>query len=162
MLPIKKVLCPTDFSDPSLIALKAADELASHFSSSLYVVHVIEPIPAASMYIGDSQSMEVPEEPKGFNIPEYQQHLEDSARTLLRRTIDENISEGIEVRPFLVHGDAADEITRIAEEEDIDLIVIATHGHTGWRHLVFGSVAERVVRMSSHPVLTIRVPEVKE
>jgi nucleotide-binding universal stress UspA family protein len=162
MLPIKKVLCPTDFSDPSLIALKAADEIAAHFSATLSVVHVIEPIPAASKYIGEAQSVEIPEEPKGFNIPEYQEHLEDAAKKLLQETIDQHVSEGIEVRPYLLHGNAADEISRIANDQDVDLIVIATHGHTGWRHLVFGSVAERVVRIAKHPVLTIRAPEVRE
>jgi nucleotide-binding universal stress UspA family protein len=56
------------------------------------------------------------------------------------------------------HGDAAGEIVLIAEKEHVDLIVIATHGWTGLRHLVFGSVAEKVVRLAPCPVLTIRAP----
>ena len=57
------------------------------------------------------------------------------------------------------YGDASREIVRIAREEEADVIVIATHGLTGWRHLVFGSVAEKVVRLAECPVLTIRVGE---
>jgi nucleotide-binding universal stress UspA family protein len=55
-------------------------------------------------------------------------------------------------------GEAAPEILRMAQKEQVDLIVIATHGLTGWRRLVFGSVAEKVVRQASCPVLTIVAP----
>ena len=58
-------------------------------------------------------------------------------------------------------GDAASEIVRIASEQSADLIVIATHGLTGWRHLVFGSVAEKVIRLSDRPVLVAPVHEPK-
>ena len=56
----------------------------------------------------------------------------------------------------VTHGYAAEEIIRAAEAEKADMIVIATHGGTGWQHLIFGSVAEKVVRLASCPVLTIR------
>jgi len=59
------------------------------------------------------------------------------------------------------HGDASSEIVRIAEKENVDMIVIATHGTTGWRRAVFGSVAERVVRLAKCPVLTTRVSQVE-
>jgi len=62
------------------------------------------------------------------------------------------------VRQIVVLGGAADEIIRISGEEKVDLIVIATHGQTGWRHMVFGSVAEKVVRLAPCPVLTVRAP----
>ena len=58
-------------------------------------------------------------------------------------------------------GDAANEIVRIAEDERVGMIVIATHGMTGWHQVAFGSVAERVVRLSSRPVLSIRSPREK-
>ena len=57
---------------------------------------------------------------------------------------------------MLVDGDAAYEILQVVENLQIDLITIATHGRNGWRHLVFGSVAEKVVRVSKVPVLTVR------
>jgi nucleotide-binding universal stress UspA family protein len=68
------------------------------------------------------------------------------------------VPKELHTHQIIVLGGAADEIIRIGEKEKVDLIVIATHGQTGWRHLVFGSVAERVVRLAPCPVLTIRVP----
>jgi nucleotide-binding universal stress UspA family protein len=56
-------------------------------------------------------------------------------------------------------GNPAEEITRVGAGEQVDLVVIATHGLTGWRHLVFGSIAEKVVRLSVCPVLTIPIPQ---
>ncbi|HUV14514.1 MAG TPA: universal stress protein, partial [Acidobacteriota bacterium] len=64
----------------------------------------------------------------------------------------------VKSRTMVSYGDPAKEIVRIAEEESVDLIVIATHGLTGWQHLVFGSVAEKVVRTAKCPVLTVRCP----
>jgi len=68
------------------------------------------------------------------------------------------VSRELHVRQIVVLGEAADEIVRMSEEQRVDLIVIATHGQTGWRHMVFGSVAEKVVRLAPCPVLTIRAP----
>jgi len=62
----------------------------------------------------------------------------------------------VKIRSLLGRGDAAAEIGRLATEEKADLIVLATHGWTGWRHLVFGSVAERVLREAPCPVLSVR------
>ncbi len=61
-------------------------------------------------------------------------------------------------RDLVTTGEPAPEILRIAAEEHVDLIVIASHGLTGWRRLVFGSVAEKVVRQAPCPVLTIAAP----
>jgi nucleotide-binding universal stress UspA family protein len=148
MLPFKKILCPTDFSEPSYEALKAANELALHFSTELYLVHVISPAPiaeASTDYSG-TPDLSVLEE------------METSAKNLLQRIVKRRVPKELHTHQIIVLGGAADEIIRIGEKEKVDLIVIATHGQTGWRHLVFGSVAERVVRLAPCPVLTIRVP----
>lgn len=145
MLPLNRVLCPTDFSEPSYEALKVANELAEHFSAELLIVHVVTPIP-----VGPS--------PETFNVGIYQQELEKAAEKSLRDTVNQRVSKEVETRALVAYGDAADEIVRIAKEESVDLIVIATHGMSGWRHLIFGSVAEKVVRLTSYPVLTIRAP----
>jgi nucleotide-binding universal stress UspA family protein len=68
----------------------------------------------------------------------------------------ESKGKGIQGRVFVEHGDAADEIVRVVEEQRIDLIVIATFGKTGWRRLAFGSVTEKIVRLASCPVLVVR------
>lgn len=67
----------------------------------------------------------------------------------------QNVPAELKSRTAIGTGDAADEIVRIAKTEAADLIVIATHGLTGWRHLVFGSVAEKVIRLADRPVLVI-------
>jgi len=150
MLPFKKILCPTDFSEPSYEALKVATELASHFSSELLVVHIVAPVPLVSA---------TSTAPVIFNIPEYQLELEISSKKMLEAVVKERVPEKIWVRTEVILGVAADQIVKVADEEKADLIVIATHGQTGWRRLVFGSVTEKVVRLASQPVLTVRAPQ---
>jgi nucleotide-binding universal stress UspA family protein len=156
MLPFKKILCPTDFSDPSYEALHVANEMASHFSSELCLVNIVDMIPTIVEPVGPVGSTTAP---VVFNTQTYREELERYAKTTLERLIKEQVSERTRVRSIVGYGNAADEILRIAEEEDVDLIVIATHGRTGFKHLLFGSVAEKVVRQSAHPVLTIRAPK---
>lgn len=148
MLPVKRILCPTDFSEPSYGALGVANELAQHFSAELLIVHVISPIPIVSTPTG----------PMSFNVSLYQKELADSAKKSLQDVINKMVAKELKVVPVVAYGIAADEIVRIAEEQNIDLIVIATHGRTGFRHLISGSVTEKVVRIALHPVLTIRIP----
>lgn len=148
MLPFKKILYPTDFSEASYEALKAANELALHFSTELYLVHVLSlvPIAEASAYYPGATDSSVLEE------------MKTSAKNSLQEIVEQRVPKELHTHQIVELGGAADEIIRIGEEEKVDLIVIATHGQTGWRHLVFGSVAEKVVRLAQCPVLTIRAP----
>ncbi len=151
MLPIRKILAPTDFSRASLQAHESALELARHFSAELDVLHVIEPVPA------------LPADPDyGLDVGLVEQGLETDSQERLKRWVENRPSGDLALRRLLEHGDPAREIVRVAEREQAGLIVIATHGLTGWRHLVFGSVAEKVVRTACCPVLTIRVPDQSE
>jgi universal stress protein A len=152
MLPYQKILCPTDFSEPSYQTIKTAAELTSHFGAKLYVAHVItsSPLVAAS-----TAPITVGAPPAGLNVLLYQQELEAQAKKKLQDIIDQRLSKKLEAIFVLTKGSPSDEIVRIADEEKVDLIVIATYGETGFRHLVFGSVAEKVVRLASCPVLTI-------
>ena len=147
MLPIKKLLAPTDFSDTSVETVVNASELATHFGAELLIAHVIPPIPT------------LPSDPHyNFEVPAYQDALRENAQRQLAETVEGHVSDQVRTRTILSHGDPAKEIVRIAKEEQIDMIVIATHGLTGWQHLVFGSVAEKVVRTAKCPVLTVRSP----
>jgi universal stress protein A len=150
-LPFDEILCPIDFSAPSYTALRAARELSIHFSGRLTLLHVLHPI----ALVQDSPASRATG--KGA-VSAHREDLEEEARSCLSDVADE---EGlIRDRLLLVvlHGDPADEILRFSSDHGNDLVVIATHGRTGWRRSVFGSVAERVIRLAPCPVLTIRDP----
>jgi len=148
MFPLKTILCPTDFSEPSLLALKAANELAAISGSEIIMVHVVSPLPVTPH----------PDAMATFNVATYMEEMLKSASASMDRLIKEKGPSGVTVRPMVLTGNAADEITRAAEEQKVGLIIIATHGLTGWRRFIFGSVAERVVRLSRCPVLSIPAP----
>jgi nucleotide-binding universal stress UspA family protein len=146
MLPIKKIVCPTDFSEPSLAALETACELAKHFDAELRILHVIPftpPFPtdmvvvaAPSYYPSDSERIE-------------------EAHRQVANLIEHRVPREVRALPEVEMGHAANEIVCAAEDDGADIIVIGTHGASGWRHLAFGSVAEKVVRMAHRPVLTV-------
>lgn len=149
MLPIKLILCPTDFSAPACTCLKVASELADHFGAELLLVNVVPALPS------------VPPDPNYvFKIPEYEQYLHADAEKHLREEREKLVSKKVKVRTKVGHGSAAEEIVLIAKTEGADLIVISTHGSTGLERFVFGSVAEKVVRLAECPVLTVRQEEV--
>ncbi len=152
MLSIKKILSPTDFSERSYRALETAADFANHFAAELIIVHVVTPIPTVS----------VPTNPAAFDVTEYQKHLHDESEKMLKEIADKSVPEGLETRTILTEGKPSDEINRIAEEESVDMIILSTHGHSAIGQLLFGSVADSVVRHASRPVLTIRVPDEKE
>ncbi len=154
MLPFKRILCPTDFSDPSYEALRVANELALYFSSELVVLHVVPPIPTAN--VAPPPAGTAP--PRGFNISLYRQELEEISKRSLEEIVEQRIAKGLNVHPIVVQGEASDQIIDVVDKQKIDLIVIATHGRTGWRRFIFGSVAEKVIRIAPCPVLTIQPP----
>jgi len=152
LLPLKKILWPTDFSDCSYVALSCALELADHFKAELHIVHII---PAVPRPIGHT-----PDESDAYQIDlgEYEAALHTNAQQKMHEVVTQRIPATQPTRQIVGHGDAPSEIARLAEDDRVDLIVITTHGMTGWRNVAFGSVAERVVRLATRPVLSIRAP----
>ena len=151
MLPIRTILCPLDFSESSFKALTTAIELAAHFQAELVLIHVISAaVPG------------LPAEPAfAFEGPEnYEKALRVKAEEQLTLAA-RRIPPELQFRKVVGNGHAADEIVRLATTEAADLVVICTHGLTGWRHLVFGSVAEKVIRLALKPVLAIPAHESK-
>lgn len=146
MLPFKKILCPTDFSEPACRAIIAAGEVAEHFKAELILIHVVGAIPV----------LESPTGAPGFDIGTYQAELMKSAQRSLDERRALRVPASVPTRTMVTLGDAAHEIARVAEEEGIDLIVVASHGTSGRRLRLFGSVAEKVVRIARCSVLTIR------
>ena len=145
MLTIKTILCPTDFSEPSLLGLSTAVELAAIFKAEIKIVYVLPVLPPS------------PTDPNfEFEVPEYENILHKDSEKKLEEIIKAQVPAGIKATAEVGHGSPAKEIVRIAEEEKIDLIVIATHGGAGWHHLVMGSVAEKGIRHAPCPVYAVR------
>jgi len=140
MLPIRTILHPTDFSEQSEYALRLACALARDHDARLILLHVAAP--PVAVYGGD------------FLIPAPEiPHDEEKEK------LDQlGVPFPLPVERRVVEGDAATEILRVAKETDADLIVMGTHGRTGLRRLLMGSVAELVVRRASCPVLTLKTP----
>ena len=145
MIRIQKILVPTDFSVCAEPALTYAAELASNVKARLYVLHVVE----HSSDGGDVDSNK-------YIIPEYISEVEKKLNQKLAGITDELRLRGIDAHPVLAPGRAYADIVRISDELGVDLIVISTHGRTGFSHLVFGSTAEKVVRLATCPVLTVK------
>ncbi len=142
-VPFKKILCPFDFEPNSLAALDIAAKLAERDGAILYLLHV-----AATPTV----------------LPRQLEPWKDWER-IAKARLDEIATEsfGPEVcyETRLIIGDAALEIVKTANDLQADLVVMATHGRSGLPRLLLGSVAERVLRESSHPVMIIR-PRLEE
>jgi nucleotide-binding universal stress UspA family protein len=148
MLPPKLILSPIDFSDHSTQALDVSAGLASKFGSELCLAHVVPMI------------SDLPNSVSMLKEGEYEQDLHGQAENKLNELAQQLSQRGIRARTIVgTANDVGMEIIRLAESENADLIVIATHGMTGWRPFVFGSVAEKIVRNGSCPVLLLRAQE---
>jgi universal stress protein A len=146
-LEIKRILVAVDFSDASTAAFRHAVLLAKHFRSDLMLLNVVSPVPALACQPIDG-------------IPSYaDDELALSEKNLSDLTKSAEQSEVKNVRAIIRIGLAPHEIVEAAKDADIDLIVIATHGYTGWKHFCIGSTAERVVRAAPCPVLVVRDKE---
>jgi nucleotide-binding universal stress UspA family protein len=152
MLTVNKILCPTDFSEPSYNALSEANKLAKQLSAEIILVHVLSPAQALPSTSGLAASVPAG---GGGAVGYIMQKIEGDALKSLEMTMKERIPSELKSKSILLQGNPAEEITKYAEEKDVNVIVMGTHGFTGWRHLLIGSVTERVVRISSCPVLTI-------
>ncbi len=137
MIEFNAILHPTDFSEISKYALPYAIEFAKKYNARLDILHVLE-LPYGAISLADEAMR--------------------SAQESLRALIPQKQREGIEIVPIIKRGKASEEIVKVATDRGTDLIVLATHGHSGLEHALLGSTAERVVRKAPCPVLTIRNP----
>jgi nucleotide-binding universal stress UspA family protein len=151
MLQPTLVLAPVDFSDPSHEAVETAADIASRFKAALFLVHVVPALPR------------LPAGVSIFKESEYEKSLHEDAVRRIGELAAQHSSAAISVRSEVgISNDVGMEILRIGERNKADLIVIATHGMTGWNALGFGSVAEKIVRMAQSAVLVLRAsPEKK-
>ncbi len=143
--PIGHILCPVDFSRTSYAAMAQAGMLAQRFSADLTVLHVVyDPLDVTCLHIPHPPEDQLREE----LIREAERTLEAQVRRRLRSLP--------RAKTAVVLGSPFREIIRYAQEHRVDLIVMGTEGLSGLNHLIMGSTAERVVRMASCPVLSIR------
>jgi nucleotide-binding universal stress UspA family protein len=147
MVSIRTILCPIDFSDCSRAALEHAEELARRFEASLIVAHVVEPV----LY------------PVAYGLPPvapvaFEEGARSSAVKVMDPIVDGLARRGVKARALVDAGNAASRICDLAKEERADLIVLATHGYTGMKHLLLGSTAEKVVRLAPCAVLAVKSP----
>jgi nucleotide-binding universal stress UspA family protein len=141
----KRILCPIDFSDASKAALEAAAEVAKRYGAKVALFHAY-PVPGYTFpdgsFVASSKMLDELSE-------QAQRHLEEWKA----------IAEGLgiaDVEIATAIGEPAHEILAFAKAQKADLLVLGTHGRTGIQHALMGSVAERVVRRSTCPVLTVR------
>lgn len=143
----RKILWPTDFSELSLCGGRYARAFCEQFGAELHVLHVIAPP------LSPDVSVMIPAEvPVNFSQPE----MLESSREALEKLIVQHFGGDARIRREVVFGEAAQSICRYADEHEIDLIIVATHGRTGLGHVLIGSTAERIVQHATCPVLTVK------
>lgn len=138
---MKKILFPTDFSKLSLKALPQATMLARDAGAELLIAHVEEPpatYGAAGLF---------------FTLPAADaKKIEEKLKTIVPS------DAAVPHRHIMLSGDAPDAIVACADKENVDMIVMATHGRTGVGHLLMGSIAEQIIRRAKCSVVTVRIP----
>ena len=138
-----KILLPIDFSPSSQAALEMAADLAQHFQAELYLVNVIPEFPTTTIpdFTPEAAFLE-----KARDYAEI--HLAKCRTALLTRGVKSTFS-------VEVGNDVVGNIMEVVDREHIDMIVISTHGISGWHPLVFGSIAEKVVKLARCPLLLL-------
>jgi nucleotide-binding universal stress UspA family protein len=132
---LKKILVTTDLSQYSLEALEYAQSFGLLYASRIFLLHVDEHSHSGSEHQGIAS---------------------------LAEFVARNVDPDMKLIQVVRTGHPASEIRRFSQEENVDLIVMATHGRTGVKHALMGSVAEKVVRLSTVPVLTVKPLPVRE
>jgi universal stress protein A len=143
MITMKKILCPTDFSDCAEHAMQYALAFAQAYQAELHLAHIVEPVAYGGV---EGIDVGLLKDPTDFGTARLKEIAERARRQ--HAQVTEHTATGA---PFV-------EIIRLARELEVDLIVMGTHGRTGISHVLIGSCAERVVRKATCPVLTVKHP----
>jgi nucleotide-binding universal stress UspA family protein len=145
MIQIRRILHPTDFSKNSQLAIPYVRHFADQYGAEVHVLHVLEPVVSTTDFTW-----------AGLNYAELEQRRLASAREALQRLLEESAFSGLQIVQAIERGKSHDVIRSYVEEHGVDLVILATHGHTGLTHLLLGSTAEMVVRTVTCPVLTVK------
>ena len=150
MLEIKRILFPCDLTANASKILTYVLSLAEKYDSTICLFHVVQDLHAwGALYVPHT------------SLALDQEKLMEAAERLMDEVCDEHLQSCPNFQRRIVAGDPADEIMKIMESEQFDLVVLGTHGRKGLEHTIFGSVAEKVVKKSPVPVLTVNPHKVK-
>lgn len=148
MKAFETILFATDFSESSDHAFGYAYSMAEKFAARLVILHVInEPVDLRGFYVPH------------ISFDKLEEEIEQGAQKLMEQFERKFLKDFKNFESIVSPGIPYDEIIKRAEAENADLIVVGTHGRTGLDHVLFGSTAEKVVRKSPVPVMTIRHKE---
>lgn len=147
-MEIKRILWPTDFSDNAAKALPYVVDLAQKYGASVLALHVTEPVNRYEVMADLTSSTS--------EVQRIYERAKQVSTERLYETCAEHLGQCMLMDKRIVTGDPAEEIIKAVEGENIDLVVMATQGHTGIKRWAFGSVAEKVAANSPAPVLTVR------
>jgi nucleotide-binding universal stress UspA family protein len=150
MVPIRRILFPTDFSEHAQYAWSFALQFAKEFGAEVHLLHVVAPPPRLTEAYAVN-----------FDPEKFAQVLTAEASASLEKLVHAAKDQTVAARPEVRIGVDFHEIIEYARTHQIDLIVMATHGRTGLAHALVGSVAEKVVRRAPCPVLTVKHPAMK-
>jgi universal stress protein A len=146
MAQLKRILLPTDFSPTSDIAFNYALDMAARYGATIHLLHVVDDARYATAY------------PDGFfiELPELRKQLSEAADERLTTAAARSADVNVIATTGVIAGRPAQVIVEQATTRGTDLIVMGTHGRSGFAHLMLGSVAERVLRTAPCPVLVVR------
>jgi nucleotide-binding universal stress UspA family protein len=145
MIEINKILFPLDLTENSSKILPYVLSLSEKYNSFVYLLHVVQDLNKWGKLYVPHPSMD-----------NFQKEANAVAKKAMDTICENQLQSCPNFQKKVVSGDAADEILKTIESENIDLVILGTHGRKGLEHMIFGSVAEKVVKKSPVPVLSIK------
>ena len=151
MIEIKKILFPLDLTENSSKILPYVLSVSEKYNSQIYLIHVVQDLNKwGKLYVPHP------------SLDKFQEEAIKNAEKAMDKICENQLQSCPNFQKRVVSGDTVDEILKIIESENIDLLIMGTHGRKGLEHVIFGSVAENVVKKSPVPVLSINPYKLKE
>jgi len=155
MMEIKTILFPLDLTENSSKILPYVLSVSEKYDSTIYLLHVVPDFQKwAKEYISHTSPY--------ASLDMFKKEALEGAEKAMDRVCEEQLQSCPNFQRRVVSGDPATEILKTIETEDIDMVIMGTHGRKGLEHIILGSVAENVVKKSPVPVMTINPYKVKE